>query len=242
MLKVIQEREFSLSDVIAKGWLVYSQYFKSIVMITLIVYIPINIILYIVAGYMNNFKDFMNVIKILEGLFGVIAMMGIAVVVDHGIQNNDDLPISWRAALSKAVSRWGSCLTTSILGGVIIMGLTLLLIMPGIIWSIYYIFIIQIVALRELGGKTALNYSKALVKGRWWKIFGIVFLLALINGVIGLGIGYLSTFLPSSISIITDTLIDIIAAFYTVATTILFLNLDYVSVDILQRDDGLSKL
>ncbi len=233
MLKVIQEREFSFSDVIAKGWSVYSQHFKAIVMITLIVYIPINIILYMVAGYMNSFKDFMNVIKILEGLFGVIAMMGIAVVVDHGIQNNDDLPISWRTALSKAFSRWGSCLTTSILGGVIIMGLTLLLIIPGIIWSIYYIFIIQIVALRELGGKTALNYSKSLVKGRWWKTFGIVFVLALINGGIGLGIGYLSTFLPSSISIITDTLIDIIAAFYTVATTILFLNLDYVSVDIL---------
>jgi uncharacterized membrane protein len=231
MLKAIQEREFSFSDVVAKGWLIYSQQFKAIVMITLIVYIPINIILYMVAGYMKSFQDFMNVIKILEGLFGVIAMMGIAVVVDLAIQNNDNLPISWGAALSKAFSRWGSCLTTSILGGIIILGLTFLLIIPGVIWSIYYIFIIQIVALRELGGKTALNYSKSLVKGRWWKTFGIVFVLASINGGIGLGIGYLSTSLPGSISIITDTLIDIIAAFYTVATTILFLNLDYVSVE-----------
>jgi len=230
MLKAIQEREFSFSDVVAKGWLIYSQQFKAIVMITLIVYIPINIILYMVAGYMNRFQDFMNVIKILEGLFGVIAMMGIAVIVDQAIQNNDNLPISWGAALSKAFSRWGSCLTTSILGGIIILGLTFLLIIPGVIWSIYYIFIIQIVALRELGGKTALNYSKSLVKGRWWKIFGIVFVLALIDGGI-FGIGFLSTSLPGSISIITNTLIDIIAAFYTVATTILFLNLDYVSVE-----------
>ncbi|SFL77201.1 hypothetical protein [Pelosinus propionicus] len=231
MLKAIQEREFNFSDVVSKGWLIYSQQFKAIVMITLIVYIPINIILYMVAGYMNSFRDFMNVIKILEGLFGVIAMMGIAVIADHAIQNNDNLPISWGAALNKAFSRWSSCLTTSILGGIIILGLTFLLIIPGVIWSIYYIFIIQIVALRELGGKTALNYSKSLVKGRWWKTFGIVFALALINGGIGFGIGYLSTSLPGSISIITDTLIDIIAAFYTVATTILFLNLDYVSVE-----------
>jgi len=80
-----------------------------------------------------------------------------------------------------------------------------------------------------IGGKAALNYSKSLVKGRWWKVFWKLLVLGLINIAIGVTIGFCSALIPDVIGIIAETFFNIVTAFYIVGTTIVFLNLDYIS-------------
>ncbi len=235
MIRQILERELSISEILSNSWNIYSKQFKSITIITLMIYVPINIILYLIGDNIvdiESLKNYNNVIKLLENLFGIIATMGIAVVVEKTILSENDIEASWGEAISTAFSRWGSCIGTNILGGLIILGLSMLLIIPGLIWALYYAFSVQVVVLKNIGGKEALDYSKSLVKGQWWKTFGTLFVLGIIGILIGIVIGiaieFFSPYLPDSTSIITDTALDIFGAFFTVAFTVYFINIDFV--------------
>lgn len=250
MFGEISERELSLNDVMAKAWSVYCQKIRAIAMIILCIDVPINIIGYIVIA--NSSEHAEKTIIALEGFIDIIAVMGIIILVENTIKN-DSIQIGWRATLKKAFFRWVSALGTSILALLIIVWPLFVIAIPGVvlshhllkeiepmlflvipgIWGVYYvlcyIFIINVVTLRHIGGKAALNYSKSLAKWRWWKSLWIVIVLTLINVGLSFGIGYLSRFLPEVIGIITNFFIEMVYAFSTVAITILFLNLDFLS-------------
>jgi uncharacterized membrane protein len=61
---------------------------------------------------------------------------------------------------------------TQLLTALAILGLTLLLVVPGIIFAVYWAFTQQIATLTDKSGRDAMKYSKELVKGRWWKVVG----------------------------------------------------------------------
>ena len=79
--------------------------------------------------------------------------------------------------LSEAIRRWPRYLWTSFLVGLIILGLCFLFIVPGLIWSVYYLFVPYVVAVTSLTGKKALDYSKSLVKGGFWRTIGYFFVI-----------------------------------------------------------------
>ena len=153
--------------------------------------------------------------------------MAVAFVVEHSLRGEN---IGYRQALRQSFSRWGSVIGTGILAGLIIFGLTLLLIVPGIIWGVYYLFIVYIVALRGQGGKKALDYSKSLVKGRWWRVFGVFFVVGLLTFVFILIVDLPFGFMPVNFltDVLSGILADIVWSFFTIATVLFFLNLDYL--------------
>ncbi len=61
-----------------------------------------------------------------------------------------------------------------------ILGLILLL-FPGIWWIFAAIFTLQLMVLKDLDSVGAIQKSLALVKNRWWNVFGFFVLLAMIN-------------------------------------------------------------
>jgi hypothetical protein len=63
----------------------------------------------------------------------------------------------------------------------VVSGLILLPVFPVIIRMVYYVFAITVVSLRDLSGKAALDYSKRLVKGQWWRVFGFLMVLAIVQ-------------------------------------------------------------
>lgn len=71
---------------------------------------------------------------------------------------------------------------TSILVGLIVFFGTLLLIIPGIIFLVWYFFIFYAVAFENKTGLNALRSSKDLVVGRWWAMAWRMFLPTLIFG------------------------------------------------------------
>lgn len=238
MLNDISEREFSLSEVMVRGWSVYCQQLKSITVLVLITSLPLSIIIRIVPKDILQLNYVMIPMLIVGSFLSLIAVVGVIVLAENAVRN-DNSEMGWRAAISKALTRFGSCAITSLLGGLIVIGLSLLLVIPGIIWIVYYTFVLQVVVLRGMRGKVALDYGKSLVKGRWWKIFWINLVLLLISMVIGFGQEYLSSLLPKALSIATDTGLDIFQiGFNTVVTTILFLNLDYISVKNGKAENG----
>lgn len=164
---------------------------------------------------------------IVVAAISLMLSMSIAVITENVVDNQ---AISLPEAVKYAASRLGSALATSVLAGLIILGLSLLLIVPGIVYSTYYAFALYAVALRDRTQLGALKYSKTLVEGQWWRVFGI----SLGIGVIYVVVNGAITFLLSKISndpyfsVVPGAISLALGAFFGVANVVLFLNNDFV--------------
>lgn len=88
-----------------------------------------------------------------------------------------------KKAFQKSVPRFFPYLGTSIIQMIALVLLFLLLIIPGIIFSVYWMFTSSIVALRGKWGISAIQYSGQIVKGKWWKVFGYSLLFSIMIGI-----------------------------------------------------------
>jgi len=230
----IYSTRYGLGRVIVSGWEQYRKLFVSILPIFLIVYIPINIGLSFVPvdslieeHGLRGLRMYMKLIQLSEFLIGVVATMSLARVVEASLMGQ---PVTWQQALRHALSRWSASIGTGFLAGLIVLGMFLLLIVPGIIWSLYYSLFVYVIALRGLSGKEALDYSKALVKGQWWRVFGYLCVIELMGAVAGIVVGAPFFFTPDNriLDIISGTLGDIVSALFLCMTTVFFLNNDAI--------------
>ncbi|MCA9495795.1 MAG: hypothetical protein KC589_02540 [Nanoarchaeota archaeon] len=78
------------------------------------------------------------------------------------------------------VSRLFYLIFTSILQTILLIFLFILLIVPGLIFSIYWIFVYLAVLFREKSFFNALVYSFNLVRNNWWRTLGYLVILLLI--------------------------------------------------------------
>lgn len=232
----ITSTRYGLGRVIALGWQQYRRHFGSILPIFLIVYIPINIGLsfvpvdYLIEEHgLRGFKIYMKLIQLTEFLIGVVATMSLARLIEASLLGR---PITWRQAFRHGLSRWGASIGTGLLAGLIVLGMCLLLIVPGIIWGLYYSLFVYVVALRDRSGKKALDYSKALVKGQWWRVFGYLLVIDVLGVVAGIAVAAPFFFTPDNriLDIASDTLTDIISALFLTMTTVFFLNNDHMKI------------
>jgi len=236
----IYKKELSIGDMISRSWDLYKTNFKLIFYITLIVYLPINIILslFTVEQTYESIKTYLRVIQILEILFGVIATMGIALLIKYKIDNKN---IGLKSIFKKSLSRWPASIGTQIITGILLICLYLLLIIPGIIFTIYWMFIVLVVILNNKSGINALKYSGSVVNGRWWKCLGyslFIFLFSILSIIvlsIVLTIPYF--FIPENLALnlILDTLIDITYSYFTVLWVVFYINFEATKKKVIQK-------
>jgi hypothetical protein len=90
----------------------------------------------------------------------------------------------WRPALGYAARRFHSILWVTILGTIIaVLGLFLLII-PGIYLYVCFAVAVPVLLTEGVKGRKALGRSRRLVRGRWWGTFGVVFLGAILVGIV----------------------------------------------------------
>jgi ABC-type Fe3+ transport system permease subunit len=232
MKDIITNNQMSIYEIISRAKRIYSENFNAILYIILIIYIPINIVLALipVEDY-TELNTYLRVFQMLEGLIGIIATMAIAFIVKHHVEGKK---IGHKEALKESMQKWLAALGTSIIMGIFLFLLALLLIIPAIIFYVYWIFAIYVVLFYNKVGKKALDYSKEIVKGRWWTVFGYSLIFSIIGFLLAFMIGLFEAFIPSSLDmyskftflIIIYTVIDIVLAYMTVVLTIFFLNFD----------------
>lgn len=96
----------------------------------------------------------------------------------RSIVENQTLPI--KQLLSEGWKIIGKVFITGLLAGLAVLGGVLLLVIPGIIFAVWFTFTTQIVVFENLSGTEALSRSKQLVKGRFWKTVGYLLFPTLI--------------------------------------------------------------
>lgn len=139
-------------------------------------------------------------------------------------------------ALRETFRRYPRALWTVFLGGLITMGMTFLLIVPGIIWSVYYLFALYVAAMTSLSGKRALDYSKSLVKGSFWRTAGffccIGITAALVSMIIALAGASLVNLVPEKGQTFANAALNGISSLTSIFTlslgTVFFLNTAYI--------------
>jgi len=236
----IYNKEYTIGKILSESWKNFKENFRLILLITLIVYIPIATILAFIPvdnlikqqGFLNSLQIYTRIVQILEFLVGIIASMAIAYIIKSKI---DGQIVGFGQALKKSLSKWPAAIGTELILGIFLLGLTLLLIIPGIIYYVYWTFVLYVVVLQDKFGKSALDYSKAIVKDRWWKVAGYSLIFGLLQLIV-LASTYapLMFFLPENffVTIITDLIFDIVASFFTVVSVIFFINFDSTKKEI----------
>ncbi|MBW2995521.1 hypothetical protein KY312_04145 [Candidatus Woesearchaeota archaeon] len=225
--KAPAEEELTLGPLMSKGWEIYKNNFKIFLLIILVVYVPVNLILNIlpetVQPTFESIRFEVYASQILELILGIIATLAIAYAVNKII--NKKTPQVWES-IKNALLVWDKAIFTTFLAGIILIALFLLLIIPGVIYSVYYTFFLYAIILNNVKYKNALDFSKNLVVGRWWRVFGVVLVVSILISIaasfIIIPFSFSSSYL---VNVIGDTIFDIVFALRDVIMVVFFLNL-----------------
>ena len=112
----------------------------------------------------------------------------------------------------------------------LILLVTFLSTLPALIWMIYYVFAFYIVALRNFSGKAALDYSKQLVKGQWWRVFGYTMVVGIGVLIVQIPVNLVVALLPLTllVALIKAAVQSVITLLVTTVFTLYFLNLEAI--------------
>ena len=91
----------------------------------------------------------------------------------------------WRL-MGEGCSAWGRLFKTNLLSSVVIFLLLLCLVVPGIVWTVFYAFTTGCVVIGGLEPVKALEESRRMVKGLWWSTFWTMLVLFGLSYVIGI--------------------------------------------------------
>lgn len=140
-------------------------------------------------------------------------------------------PADWKSNFSASSSLIWPVIYTSILLALIITGGTLLLIIPGLIFIIWYNFTFNAIVFDGKKGGAALSASKSLVVGRWWKMAWRVaapwLLFGIVAGILSYIFSTITDYVPMSplisavVSRVLDSVINVLIIPLTTAATII---------------------
>lgn len=109
---------------------------------------------------------------------------------------------------------------TMLIQVVLLILLFLLLVIPGIIFMVYWYLSTFVVLDQHLSGMAALKKSKELVTGNWWKVFAVVLISGLISGVASSIVGSISggnEFMAGFLVSIVSSVVSIYFGYVTLA-------------------------
>jgi len=224
-------------------WILFSKTFeilrnnaKYFLLISLIIYLPLNIILEYFWQYLLSedftLKELSNYTRLagfLENIIWVVAEIFIIFLVKSYIDK--DLK-TFKEYFNESLSLWGKWVLANIHYSIFVWFLLILLIIPWILFAVYWIFFLQILVLKWKDFDY-LKHSKELVKWNWWNVFFNIFILYLILFIIAFILGsiqgYYYIYLDNIyVDILVGTFIDYANIFIYIFITLKFLNLDWI--------------
>jgi uncharacterized membrane protein len=179
-----------ISDLFSKTWDIFKRRFVSLVALNVltIVFFALVFGVFFGAGYLLStvFPDARHLLLatsgVIGGVAGCIAMFWVLSAVICAVS---DETLGIRESLETASKKlWSFIWIFSILGYIVTGGF-LLVVIPGIIFSVWFFFSQFILARENERGMNALLKSKEYVKGYWFEVFLRMFIIWIISAVIG---------------------------------------------------------
>lgn len=175
-----------ISDLITKAWDFYRKNFKLLLPIIIILFL-VSTLESVIRSFVYQPDDYVGiyVIGMIISIPFYLAMLWLTVVMIEFLAR---MLKGEKAALESiykiALKKLPMAILISLLVGLAVVGGTLLLIIPGIIFAIWFNFSIYTYVLEGKTGTEAMKESKILVKGRWWPVFWRLALLNIFWGLV----------------------------------------------------------
>jgi hypothetical protein len=195
MLKTATELIVDSWNLYAKNWRKFLPFMVMLFLPTLILSTLGTLTLYL-EMYLPSSSLASNIVILL--VFAASLVFAIWVTVALAKTMFDCLsakPTQWKETFSTSSNLIWPVVLTSFLVTLCILGGTLLFIIPGLIFAVWYNFTSYVVILEGAKGLDAMRASKSLVVGRWWQIAWRLAITALIFGFLSSTLANLLTFL-----------------------------------------------
>ena len=250
-MKSISTNQYFLEDIFAEGWRVTTAIFAKCTPIVIAFGFVVNLLAemalnmlgldkLVEAGRLTE-RGQLQIANLIDKTFTFfifsVAMITVVKCAERAVTQRE---ISGSEAFAEGLRRWPRYLWTGFLGGLIIAGLSCLLIIPGLIWAVYYMFVPYVVSVTSLTGKKALDYSKSLVTGAFWRTIGYFFVIGFAAAIPSLiialcgqtAVNLLTPHLPKAAQLVVSSLALAVAQlpviFQLSLGTVFFLNTAYL--------------
>jgi hypothetical protein len=192
----------SSGEIISTSWNLYKNNWQKLLPYLGIMFLPSLVVGIIAFGGNSLYNSLSNSVELLvsviiAGVIGAI-ILGIvslwatmALIKAIHLANTGSLANNWRQEFTSTKHLIWPVIYTLILQFLVIFGGTILLIIPGLIFSVWFMFTFYIVVIEEKRGVEALKASKTLVTGRWWGILWRALLPGLVFGLLTLVLQWL---------------------------------------------------
>lgn len=230
---IVKERKLEFWDIISQGWKIFWFKFRDIFFVSIIAQIPTYAISFLSSTLSQDLSGNTSTIFILIFLFiitiflGLISSMSVATIVENIVDGKD---VTLLEVIKESSNKWGGAFVTMLLSGIIQVALTLLFVIPGIIYSVYYFFVLYAFVLRDKYASEALSYSKKLIEGQWWRIFGITLGIGFVFGIPSFFVAFVFTSITDNfyLLLIPNLFFILVGMIVSVIYIVLFLNSDFV--------------
>jgi len=125
-------------------------------------------------------------------------------------------PTDFKTAFAHGRKLYAPYLGTAFLMFLFLIPLMLALVVPAIIFMVYWMLIGPIAVVEQVYGRKALGRSRALVRGYWWRTVGVTFVAGLASGVLAMGLQSLFAFIPL-VGAVASGLVQAVSATYMAA-------------------------
>lgn len=229
------EKTFSL--LLKEAWNVYTNNFAFFLTLVVVFTLPFELITVLTLPETSFFADFdapistgplavVGNISLILGMVASIILAAAVIVGTHRAMNGKS--IDFKQILQESRPYWWPLFGTMIIFAALLILLTLALIIPAIVFGVYWTFVLPIVVLGNKRFYAALKESKRLVRGRWWQVFGNFFMIFLMMIPIALIL-----FIPTAplvqavpwLEAVITTLLNIAITFITVFSVVYYIDL-----------------
>lgn len=165
-------------------------------------FIGVMAVIWVASGIFSQMSSYASetsgaaVVFALVGVFvGVVGQLFVKMGTISFALKAHDAPEVARFEDLWAPEKFWSYLIASILVGLIVVAGIILLIVPGIIWALRFMFVPYLIIDRKLDVSAAMRESSRITLGHKWQLLGLVVVLGLLNilGLLALIVGLLVT-------------------------------------------------
>jgi hypothetical protein len=212
-----------LSGVLGESWQLYRTYARHLLTIALIVYVIAAIVSALLALAGGIFG------ALLAALVTIVAEFLLTAALVKAVQDVRDgrVDLSVGQTFSAAVPLIGPVAIAGILAGIAItIGLAIFII-PGLFLLTIWCLIVQTIVLEGASPFASFGRSWQLVRGHFWNVFGILFMVFLILLAVDIVLGFAFSALPYVLGHFLSSVIGgtLIAPFIAVVTTLMYFRL-----------------
>lgn len=190
----MEQKLISISDLIKNGWQLFAKNIQQFVL-PIGVLIPVYLILYLLEFFVFPGQTVIYLLVLALSIFMNLWISILLIELINKIYKNQSFNIN--ELFQSSMKKIAIYFLVAILVGLVTMLGFILLIIPGIIFAVWYSFAEFIVVLEDKKGTETLKASKDLVRGRWGATFWRLVLPSLLVYLIGMVIALILTFIFS---------------------------------------------